>query len=36
VADKGAFGFAYEILKANLTDTTPDAGGVADVKLGGR
>lgn len=35
VADKGAFGFAYEILKANITKTTPDSGGVADVNLGG-
>ena len=35
VADKGAFGFAYEILKANITKTTPDSGGVVDVNLGG-
>jgi len=33
VSDKGALGFGYEILKANLTKTIPDAGGVADVNL---
>lgn len=33
VSDKGALGFGYQVLKANLTKTTPDAGGVADVNL---
>jgi general stress protein 26 len=33
VSEKGVFGFAYEILKANITHTTPDSGGVADVRL---
>ena len=33
VSDKGALGFGYEVLKANLTKTMPDAGGVSDVKL---
>lgn len=33
IADKGAIGFFYQIAKANLTRTTPDAGGVADVNL---
>ena len=33
VSDKGALGFGYEVLKANLTKTTPDAGGVSDVNL---
>lgn len=33
VSDKGVLGFGYEILKANLTKSTPDAGGVADVNL---
>jgi len=33
VSDKGLLGFGYEILKANLTGRTPDAGGVADVSL---
>ena len=33
VSNKGALGFGYEVLKANLTKTTPDAGGVADVNL---
>ena len=33
VSKKGAVGFFYEIAKANLTKTTPDAGGVADVNL---
>ena len=33
VSKKGAVGFFYEIAKANLTKTTPDAGGVADVDL---
>ena len=33
VSDKGALGFGYEILKANLTKSMPDEGGVADVNL---
>ena len=33
VSKKGPVGFFYEIAKANLTKTTPDAGGVADVNL---
>lgn len=33
VSDKGALGFGYEVLKANLTKTVPDVGGVSDVKL---
>jgi general stress protein 26 len=33
VSDKGVLGFGYQILKANLTKTLPDAGGVADVNL---
>ena len=33
VSDKGAIGFAYEVLKANMTKSIPDAGGVSDVKL---
>ncbi|RYG10185.1 MAG: hypothetical protein EON96_17125 [Caulobacteraceae bacterium] len=33
VSDKGPIGFGYEILKANLTKTLPDAGGVANVNL---
>lgn len=33
VSKKGPVGFFYEIAKANLTKTTPDAGGVADVDL---
>ena len=33
VSDKGALGFGYQVLKANLTKTIPDAGGVADVNL---
>ena len=33
VSDKGALGFGYEVLKANLTKSTPDAGGVSDVNL---
>ena len=33
VSDKGALGFGYEVLKANLTKSTPDVGGVADVSL---
>jgi len=32
-SDKGAVGFLYEVVKANLTKTTPDAGGVSDVNL---
>ncbi len=34
VSKKGPVGFFYEIAKANLTKTLPDAGGVADVSLG--
>lgn len=34
VSKKGPVGFFYEIAKANLTKTLPDAGGVADVNLG--
>ena len=34
VSDKGALGFAYQVLKANVTKTVPDAGGVSDVRLG--
>lgn len=33
VSDKGVLGFAYQVLKANLTRTLPDAGGVVDVNL---
>ena len=33
VSDKGALGFAYQVMKANLTKTLPDAGSVADVNL---
>lgn len=33
VSKKGAVGFFYEVAKANLTKTTPDVGGVADVNL---
>lgn len=33
VSKKGPVGFFYEITKANLTKTTPDAGGVTDVNL---
>ena len=33
VSDKGALGFGYQVLKANLTKSMPDAGGVADVNL---
>jgi len=33
VSDKGALGFGYQVLKANLTKTLPDAGGVSDVRL---
>ena len=33
VSDGGVFKFAYEIAKANVTKTLPDAGGVADVNL---
>ena len=33
VSDKGALGFGYEVLKANLTKSVPDAGGVSDVNL---
>lgn len=33
VSDKGALGFGYQVLKANLTKTIPDAGDVADVNL---
>jgi general stress protein 26 len=33
VSDKGALGFGYEVLKANLTRSTPDAGGVSNVNL---
>lgn len=34
VSNKGPVGFFYEIARANLTRTIPDAGGVADVNLG--
>ena len=33
VSDKGAVGFAYQVLKANLTKTVPDVGGVSDINL---
>ena len=33
VSEGGFFKFAYEIAKANVTKTLPDAGGVADVNL---
>ena len=33
VSDKGALGFGYQVLKANLTKTTPDVGGVSDINL---
>lgn len=33
VSKKSAAGFFFEIAKANLTKTLPDAGGVADVNL---
>lgn len=34
VNDGGLAKFAYEIAKANMTHSTPDAGGVTDVNLG--
>lgn len=33
VSKQGPVRFFYEVAKANLTKTTPDAGGVADVNL---
>lgn len=33
VSEGGAFKFFYEVAKANITKTLPDAGGVADVNL---
>ena len=33
VSNKSAAGFFFQIAKANLTKTLPDAGGVADVNL---
>lgn len=33
VSDGGLIKFAFEIAKANITKTLPDAGGVADVNL---
>lgn len=33
VNEGGVFKFAFEIAKANVTKTIPDAGGVADVRL---
>lgn len=33
VSEGGVFKFAYEIAKANVTKTLPDAGGVQDVRL---
>ena len=33
VNEGGFFKFAYEIARANVTKTLPDAGGVADVNL---
>lgn len=33
VSDGGLLKFAFEIAKANITKTLPDAGGVADVNL---
>ncbi len=33
VSKKSAAGFFFQIAKANLTKTLPDAGGVADVRL---
>jgi len=33
VSDKGALGFGYQVLKANLTKTLPDVGGVSDINL---
>jgi general stress protein 26 len=33
VSKKGPVGFMFEVVKANLTKTLPDAGGVADVNL---
>jgi general stress protein 26 len=33
VSDGGLLNFAFEIAKANITKTLPDAGGVADVNL---
>ena len=33
VSRKGPVGFLFEVAKANLTKTLPDAGGVADVNL---
>ena len=33
VYEGGSFKFAYEIARANVTKTLPDAGGVADVNL---
>ena len=34
LAKSGPVKFAYEIVKANITDTTPDIGGTAKVDLG--
>jgi general stress protein 26 len=34
VSKKGPVGFFFEVAKANLTKTTPDAGGAVDVSLG--
>jgi general stress protein 26 len=34
VSDGGFLKFAFEIAKANISKTLPDAGGVADVNLG--
>ena len=33
-SDIGVLGFGYQVLKANLTKSTPELGDVADVKLG--
>lgn len=33
VSEGGAFKFFYEVAKANITKTLPDAGGVVDVNL---
>lgn len=33
VSKGGVIGFGYQVLKANLTGSTPDVGGVSDVNL---
>lgn len=33
VSETGALGFGYQVLKANLTKSTPQVGGVSDINL---